>query len=214
MKTLQEFINESVSPNYIMALINGLNYDFSETENMPNNTKEERAKKAKAQEEILINTINNAQEKYKVIGIKEYCNLINKTYSYELDSKFGDIIFMKNDEPILFIDLKVAETDKYLGTPDMISLVNFASKTDNKKYYLCTNINGSSKKFVKANDVWNKVVSKEATVLVSKDRKNISPDVKNLFDKVKLVAPEKMKNADLSKLYDEDYISTKDIRNI
>lgn len=214
MKTLKEFINESALLNYISSLINGLKYDFSETTNMPNSTKEERAKKAKAQEKILIDIINNAQEKYKAIDVKEYCNLTNETYSPTLDSKIGDIILMKNDEPVLFIDLKVAETDKYLGTPDMLSLVNFASKPDDKKYYLCTNINGTSKKFIEANKVWDKVISKEAKIIVSKDRKNISSDVQKLFDKVKLVAPQKIQNADLSKLYDEDYIGTADIKNI
>lgn len=210
MKSLVQFINEAVSMN-ILTLINSLHYDFSETAKMSNSSKQERTNKAKAQEKILIDIINNAQEEYNAIGVEEYCESIDKTYSSELDSKIGDIIIMKDSKAILFIDLKVAETDKYLGTPDMLSLVNFASKNDDKKYYLCSNIKGSNTKLVKANNVWDKVISKKANVIVSKDRSNISPEVKKLTDKVKIVAPESMKNADTTKLYDEDFVATSDI---
>ena len=213
MKNLTQFIIEAISMN-ILTLINGLHYDFSETSNMSNSSKQDRAKKDKAQEKILIDAINNAQDEYEAIGIEEYCDLTGKSYSYELDSEIGDVIIMKNDKPVLFIDLKVSETDKYLGTPDMLSLVNFAADNDDKKYYLCCKINGADSKLVQANKVYNKVLSKEANVVVSKDRSNISSAVKKLTDKVKLVAPQGMNNADTSKLYDEDFVATPDIRDI
>lgn len=210
MKSLIRFINEAISMN-ILTLINGLHYNFSETSNMSNSSKQDRAKKAKAQEKILIDAINNAQDEYEAMGIEEYCDLTGKSYSYELDSEIGDVIIMKNDKPVLFIDLKVAETDKYLGTPDMLSLVNFAADNDDKKYYLCCKINGADSKLIQANKVYNKVLSKEANVIVSKDRSNISSEVKKLTDKVKLIAPKGMDNADTSKLYDEDFVATPDI---
>lgn len=213
MKSLMRFINEAISMN-ILTLINGLHYDFSETSNMSNSSKQDRAKKAKAQEKILIDAINNAQDEYEAMGIEEYCDLTGKSYSYELDSEIGDVIIMKNDKPVLFIDLKVSETDKYLGTPDMLSLVNFAADNDDKKYYLCCKINGADSKLVQANKVYNKVLSKEANVIVSKDRSNISSEVKKLTDKVKLIAPKGMDNADTSKLYDEDFVATPDIRDM
>lgn len=213
MKSLVQFINEAVSMN-VLTLINSLHYDFSETSNMSNSSKQDRAKKAKAQEKILVDIINNAQDQYKAIGVEEYCDSIGKSYSYELDSKIGDIIIMKNDKPVLFIDLKVAITNEYLGTPDMLSLVNFAADNDDKKYYLCCKINGADSKLIQANKVYNKVLSKEANIIVSKDRSNISPEVKKLTDKVKLVAPQNMKNADTSKLYDEDFVGNDDIKKI
>ena len=216
MKNLKEYILESVS-NKLITLINSINYDFSETSSMSNSTKENRAKKAKAQEKILIDAINGAQEEYNAIGCEEYCNLINKKYSFEEDSKIGDIIIMKNDKPEMFIDLKVANSNNYLGTPDMLSLVNFATvatENDDKKYYLCCNLNGSNSKLIKASKVYNKVLSKEANIIVSKDRSNISPEVKKLTNKVKLVAPKNMDNADLTKLYDEDFVATSVIENI
>ena len=213
MKRLQDYINEAASTN-IFVLIDGLKYDFSDTSSINSSSKQNRAKKAKAQEEILINTINNAQDEYHAIGIEEYCDSIGKSYSYELDSKIGDIIIMKNNKPVLFIDLKVAETDKYVGTPDMLSLVNFAADNDDKKYYLCCKINGVDSKLVKANKVYNKVLSKEATIIVSKDRSHISPEVKKLTDKVKLVAPKGMNNADTSKLYDEDFVASTVIQKL
>lgn len=213
MKTLVQFIYESVSMN-IFTMIDDLKYDFSKTGKMGDSSKEDRSKKAKAQEKILIDTINDAQEEYNAIGIEEYCNLINKTYSFELDSKIGDIVIMKNDKPVLFIDLKVANSNDYLGTPDMLSLVNFAADNDDKKYYLCCKLNGVDSKLVKANKIYSKVLAKEANVIVSKDRSNISPEVKKLTDKVKLVAPKEMNDADTSKLYDEDFVATSDIQNI
>ena len=213
MKRLQDYINEAASTN-IFVLIDSLKYDFSNTSSINSSSKQNRVKKAKAQEEILINTINNAQDEYHAIGIKEYCDSISKSYSYELDSKIGDIIIMKNNKPVLFIDLKVSETDKYVGTPDMLSLVNFAADNDDKKYYLCCKINGVDSKLVKANKVYNKVVSKEGIVIVSKDRSNISPEVKKLTDKVKLVAPKGMNNADTSKLYDEDFVASTVIQKL
>lgn len=213
MKSLIQFINEAASTN-ILNLIKNLNYDFSDTSSISSSSKQNRAKKAKAQEKILIDTINNAQDEYNAIGIEEYCDSIGKSYSYELDSKIGDIIIMKNNKPVLFIDLKVAETDKYLGTPDMLSLANFAADNDDKKYYLCCKINGADSKLVQANKVYNKVLSKEANVIVSKDRSNISSEVKKLTDKVKLVAPKGMNDVDTSKLYDEDFVATSVIQNI
>ena len=69
-------------------------------------------------------------------------------------------------------------------------------------------------KLVKANKIYNKVLAKEANVIVSKDRSNISPEVKKLTDKVKLVAPKDMNDANTSKLYDEDFVATSAIQNI
>lgn len=207
MKSLLQFIKESASTK-LLTLVNNLHYDFTDTSNL---SKED---KAKAQEKILIDTINNLDNEYKAIGVKEYCKLINKTYSDELDSKIGDIIIMKDNKPVLFIDLNVAETDKYLGTPNMLSLVNFAEEDDDKKYYLCCKINGVGSKLIKANKVYTKVLSKEASVIASKNRSNISPKVKELTNKVKLFAPNNMNNVDTTKLYDDDFVSTSSIQNL
>ena len=207
MKSLLQFINEASSMN-VMTFINSLNVDFSETAGMSIKTKQGRAKKAKAQEKILVDAINEATDQYTAMGIEDYCKSIGKSYTYEMDSKMGDVVIMKDENPVLFIDLKVAETKDFLGTPTMLSLVNFASTNDDKKYYLCSNINGSNIKLVNANKLYNKVVSKKAIVIVSKDRSTVSPEVQKLNGKVKLIAPNNNQNADTSTLYDEDFVAT------
>ena len=213
MKNIIELINEvaSMDPK---NLIKNLKFDFSETSRMPINTKEERAEKAKAQEAILVDVINNAQDEYKAIGIKDYCKSINKQYSYKLDSMMGDVILMKDENPIMFIDLKVSHTNNYLGTPDMLSLVNFGSIKYDKKYYLCSNIDGTNTKLVLANDVYNNIISRKGIMIASRDRKNISEEVRKLTDKVKVIAPKGMEDADTSKLYNEDFVATNVIQRL
>jgi len=218
MKNIKLFILESLN-NKLLTVVRNLNYDFSETASLSNNTKENRAKRAKAQEKIFIDLFNELTDKdthfdYKAISCEDYCKLINKTYSFIEDSKIGDIIIMNDKTPEMFIDLKVAETNKYIGTPDMLSLVNFASERDDKKYYLCSSLDGSQKKLILANEIYNIIISKKGNVIVSKDRNHISKEVEAFKDKVKLVAPKNMESADLSKLYDEDFVATSVITNI
>lgn len=218
MKDIKLFILESLN-NKLLTAVRNLNYDFSETASLSNNTKENRAKKAKAQEKIFIDLFNELTDKdthfdYKAISCEDYCKLINKTYSFIEDSKIGDIIIMNDKTPEMFIDLKVAETNKYIGTPDMLSLVNFASEHDDKKYYLCSSLDGTQTKLILANEIYNIIISKKGNVIVSKDRNHISKEVEVFKDKVKLVAPKNMENADLSKLYDEDFVATSVITNI
>ena len=203
MKSLVKFILES--SNDVFTFINSLKFDFSETSNMPSNSIENRALKAKSQEQILIDTINNASEKYSAIGIKEYCEKNNKKYSYEIDSKLGDIVIYKDNKEVMFIDLKVSNEETYYGTPDMLSLVNFAANKDNKKYYLCSSINGVKHKLLLANDVYSYIINNKETIIASKDRKNSSTDVSKLFDKVTLKNSNK-NNFDITKLYDEDFV--------
>lgn len=214
MKTLTKYILENIAAFSPETLINGLKYDFSSTKNMPHGTQKDRYAKEKAQEQILIDAVNNAGETYKAVGIEEYCSLTGKSYSYELDIKLGDIVIMNGSDAVMFIDLKVADDNTYYGTPDMLSLVNFAERPDDKKYYLCCKLNGVDSKLVKANTVYDAVVSKIASVIVSKDRNNISPKVSELTNVVKLVAPQNNKYADISKLYDEDFVSVDSIRNL
>ena len=214
MKTLTKYILENIAAFGPETLINGLKYDFSSTKNMSYETKKDRYAKAKAQEQILIDAVNNAGEIYKAVGIEEYCSLTGKSYSNELDIKLGDIVIMNGSDAVMFIDLKVADDNTYYGTPDMLSLVNFAERPYDKKYYLCCKLNGVGSKLIKANTVYDAVVSKTASVIVSKDRNNISPKVSELTNVVKLVAPQNNKYADTSKLYDEDFVSTASIRDL
>lgn len=208
MKTLAKYILENIAAFSPETLINGLNYDFSSTSNMSSSSKSDRERKAKAQEQILIDAINNAGETYKAISIEEYCDMKNKTYSYELDSKLGDIVIMNGSDVVMFIDLKVADDNTYYGTPDMLSLVNFADVLNDKKYYLCCKLNGVDSKLIKANTLYDAVVSKTVSVIVSKDRHNASSKVKKLTNTVKIVAPYNDKSADTSVLYDEDFVSS------
>ena len=210
--TISEELNESLKPN-LKTLLDKLHYDFSETGNMSISSKNDRALKAKAQEKIFIDVFNNATDDYKAVSIEDYCKTKEMQYSHVVDSEFGDIIIMDGDNEAMFIDLKVANTNAYYGTPDMLSLVNFASKDDDKKYYLCCRIDGVDSKLVKANDLYKIVVDKKCNVIASSKRNIISPEVEKLTDKVNIVAPRGTKY-DVTKLYDNDFVESGVIRRL
>jgi hypothetical protein len=212
MKSLKKFIFEST--NEVITFIQKLNLNFTETGKMPNSTKEERAARAKVQEKIVIDAINEASETYSAVGIEEYCEKIGKKYSYELDSKLGDIIIYENGKESIYIDLKVGNSNKYIGTPTMLSLVNFgANNNDRDHFYFCTTLDGTDSEMVIARELYNYITTKNGSVMASKNRKTSSSEVSKLFDKVNLIKSSAAPDADLTKLYDEDYIPAKTIKD-
>ena len=82
------------------------------------------------------------EDGFKAIGTAEYYEMtvggkfkdLNRIEKSEYDTKHGDIIILKDEVPVYFIDVKISE--KYLGAISLGSLVNF----DENGYYLliCT----------------------------------------------------------------------------
>ena len=149
---------------------------------------------------------NGDYEKYFV----DIFNNASERYHAKLDKQSNIIISDKSNESMI-ISLKVGD-EKIIGTPDMKSLVDFAADNNTKKYYLCSRIDGVDSILVPAHDLYELVIGQKVMVLASENRSNISPEVKAMAIKVKLVAPHGT-NYDTTELYDEDYVSPADIKN-
>lgn len=207
MRNLSNYIIESLSQDKniipILGLLNDCELDFSKI------TGKDDYDLAKNQERILANELKKVADGYEIFTIKEYCEKKKINYSPEVDSKVGDVIVYKENKIAFCIDLKVSKTKTVIGTPTMLSLVNFYG--DDKHYYVCSNIDGSEIKVVSANNVYNYITSKKGTVKVSKKRKESFNKVNLLLDKVNLTGNN---SDDLSKLYNEDFVSTTTIREL
>ena len=220
MKSLLNFINEALNPN-ILTYLNKLKIDFSDTKGMSSNTKTDRYNKAKAQEAKMVEVLSQSlPADYSVKSIEDWCKENKKSYSPEFDSKNGDIVLSDGKQEI-FVDLKVAEDDSYLGTPTVLSLVNF-SNADNH-YYFLSNLSGTRKKVVNAKAVYDFMTSKnkDAFFMTSKYRDEgykANKEVENLYNKVNLKAPKTQtatqRMQDTSYLSDEDFVSTYSIEKI
>lgn len=200
MKTIQQFIKEALN-NDIIALISKNNLNITPT--TLGKSKAERLKNGKKQEEEVIKQLGDLLKDYEVVSIKKYAEITNQTYSSEFDSKNGDIVILKDNNAILFIDLKVG-SEKYIGTPDALSLYNFAMNNGDLHYYLMSKNDGSYKVFVNAKKLFDKFKN-EPTLIASKTSRNKKIDFGfNVNVKIWSGA---LKQEDKS-VYDGDFIPT------
>lgn len=207
MRDLSNYIIESLSQDKniitVLGLLKDCELDFSKV------TGKDDYDLAKNQEQLLADELKKVAEEYEILTIKEYCEKKKITYSPEVDSKVGDIVIYKGNKIAFCIDLKVSKSKEVIGTPTMLSLVNFYGNSNH--YYICSNNDGSEVKVVSANNLYEHITSKKGTVKVSKKRKESFNKVNSLLDKVNL----KGNNTDdLSKLYNEDFVSTDTIREL
>ena len=98
---------------------------------------------SKSNEELFINAFGE-DNKYTLIGSSKYYELINpkkkwENLSTEEQAKFdrtnGDIIVMKNDKPIYFIDVKISSVSNFIGSINLGSIKDFTKDG----YYLSLN---------------------------------------------------------------------------
>lgn len=188
MKHLKEYILESLSYK-IYTFVKTLKCDFRDAKDN--------------YEKYFIDIFNNASDKYNAKLLDDSSIIIS------------NITPNNKDNDSMSISLKVGDS-KVIGTPDMKSLTTYGLEDDYfkpyKKYYLCSKVDGTESLLVPAHNLYELVTNQEIMVLAAKNRSNISPEVKAMAIKVKLVAPHGT-NYDLTELYDEDYVSPADIKN-
>jgi hypothetical protein len=172
MKTLIEYINESLSKNEFGFFDNGVFKIKTKTDSIEDETT--RNSVAKEQEKEIIDIINNylTDSKYNAISSVDYAENIEKTkWNSKYDLEHGDIVIVDDsNKPVMFIDVKVSDKKDLFGAITINSLLNFG-KTSDDHYYLLLSDLGVKHKLVKGKDVWNEF-EKNKTLLVSKNRKH------------------------------------------
>lgn len=160
MKTLINYINESLRKNDFSFFTNGVFKLKTETDPFGDDATKNSV--AKQQEKEIIDIINSylIDSKYKAISSIDYVK----------DLEHGNIVVVDDtDSPVMFIEVKVSDKKDLLGAITIDSLLKFG-KTSNDHYYLLLSDLGVNHKFVKGKDVWNEF-EKDKTLLVSKTRK-------------------------------------------
>ena len=213
MKSLVHYINES--KNDIISLLNNFKVDFSDVSSMPIHTVDQRYEKGKAQEKIFIDTMNNGAlpEGYTLMSIEDWCEENGQTYSPKIDSKLGDIVINDGKED-WFIDLKVSlniQKTEYVGTPTILSLVNFSGQKNH--IYFLSNVNGSIKYVVDADKLMKLMTSKStsAYLMTTKhrsDKNSVYPEVRNMEGKINIKVPKSIESDD--PIWSTDYIDNED----
>lgn len=161
MKTLINYINESLRKNDFSFFTNGIFKLKTETDPFGDDTTKNSV--AKQQEKEIIDIINSylVDSDYKALSYVDY----------DKDAKYGNIVIVDDsNSPVMFIEVKVSDRKNSLGAITIDSLLNFG-KISNDHYYLLLSDLGVKHKFVKGKDVWNEF-EKDKTLLVSKTRKN------------------------------------------
>lgn len=207
MKTLVEFINESLSKHDFGFFNNGVFKIKTKT----NSNEDETARNsvAKKQEKEIIDIINKylIDSKYNAISSIDYAETIEKTkWNSKYDLEHGDIVIIDDsNKPVMFIDVKVSDKKDLLGAITINSLLNFG-KTSDDHYYLLLSDFGFKHKFVKGKDVWDEF-EKNKTLYVSKNRKQ-----KIKFDGINV--KDWGNNHSNGEVYGEDFIPTSTIDEI
>lgn len=161
MKTLINYINESLRKNDFSFFTNGVFKIKTETDPFGDDVTKNSV--AKQQEKEIIDIINSylVDSEYKAIS----------SIDYGKDAKYGNIVVVDDSKsPVMFIAVKVGDRKDLLGAITIDSLLKFG-KTSNDHYYLLLSDLGVKHKFVKGKDVWNEF-EKDKTLLVSKTRKH------------------------------------------
>lgn len=207
MKTLVEFINESLIKNEFSFFTNGVFKIKTKTDS--NEDESARNSIAKKQEKEIIDIINKylTDSKYNAISSIDYAKDVEKTqWSPKYDLENGDIVIVDDsDKPVMFIDVKVSDKDDLLGAITINSLLNFG-KTSDDHYYLLLSDLGVNHKFVKGKDVWA-AFEKNKTLLVSKNRKQ-------KIDLYGVIIKDWGDNHSNGEVYAEDFIPTSTIDTI
>lgn len=207
MKTLVEFINESLNKHEFGFLANGVFKIKTKTDS--NEDESARNSITKKQEKEIIDSINKylIDSKYNAISSIDYAEDIEKTkWSPKYDLEHGDIVIIDDsDEPVMFIDVKVSDKDDLLGAITINSLLNFGKTSDNHYYLLFSDL-GVNHKFVKGKDVWA-AFEKNKTLLVSKNRKQ-------KIDLDGVIVKDWGDNHSNGEVYAEDFIPTSTIDKI
>lgn len=205
MLSISTFINEQLlSKQEILSKIVKCEFDFSSCSNMGDSTKEERIKKAKAQEEIVINVLKSELQGYDILSCEDWCKQHKLNYSPKIDSCYGDIMICQEDKTLFNIDLKVG-TKTYIGTPDALSLTNFGDVSVKEAgifVYLCCNESGKNN-YIISNKKLNSI-QKTGKFIVSVNRTNELRNSK--FANAKVYQNKKAENNDTSKLFEEDFV--------
>lgn len=207
MKTLIEYINESLSKNEFGFFDNGIFKIKTKTDSNADETT--RNSVAKKQEKEIIDVINNylTDSKYNAISSIDYAENVEKTkWNPEYDLEHGDIVIIDDsNKPVMFIDVEVSDKKDLLGVITINSLLNFG-KTSDDHYYLLLSDLGFNHKLVKGKDVWD-AFEKNKTLMVSKDREQkINLDGVNVKDWGD--------NHSNGEVYAEDFIPTSTIDKI
>ena len=158
MKDIKTYLFES--SNELMSMIKRMmgSVDYSKlqswSEQDPN-----KFDKQKANELLIAKDFNEGD--FTIIGTAEYYskvkdgdfNKLSIKEKSEFDTQNGDLIIMKNDKPVYFIDVKIS--DKYFGAISLGSLVNF----NKDGYYLLINKTAKLFKVISHKDVEDNVKS-------------------------------------------------------
>ena len=147
MKNISEYINEALTENannipqevksFCYRMMQGLEY--SKLEEIKDDDPD-RFEKSKNNEELLRDAL--ADDSYDFMTTSQYYATINKENKWEnlsskeqadFDRKNGDLIILKNEKPIYFIDIKIGSKNDLIGCINLGSLSEF----NENGYYLC-----------------------------------------------------------------------------
>lgn len=163
MKTLKTYLFESSSElmPMIKRMMGSVDYDKlqSWSEQDPN-----KFDKQKANELLIAKDFNEGD--FTIIGTVEYYskvkdgdfNKLSQKEKSDFDTLNGDLIIMKDNKPVYFIDVKIS--DKYFGAISLGSLVNF----NKDGYYLLINKKAKSFKVLSHKDVIDNVKNGKLTL--------------------------------------------------
>jgi hypothetical protein len=142
------------------------------TKTNSNDVKTTRTSTSKQQEKEVMDIIQQhlKDTNYIVYTSIEYAeNILKIKWTPKFDLENGDLVIVdENKVPIMFIDVKVSDSSKYIGTITISSLLKFG-KTANNHFYLMLSDLGVNHKFIRGVDVWQKFTEVNE-LMVSKDR--------------------------------------------
>ena len=167
MKDIITFINESIEKyknnipqevkSFCYRMMQGLDYSkLQET----NDNDQYRFKKSKENEQLFIDAL--ADDSYDFMTTSQYYETLGNSTKWEslsnkeqadFDRKNGDLIIVKNNKPIYFIDVKISSVGKLIGCVNLGSLAEF----NENGYYLCISKNDEKYKIISHKDLVNAV---------------------------------------------------------
>lgn len=168
---------------------------------------------AKAQEaelisKLCINPMFN--KKYVALTTQQFSSYNNILWKPKYDLENGDIVIVdKQNNPIMFIDLKVATNDKSHGCVNLKSLLNFG-KVQRNHFYLLSNSLGNLI-FVSGQKLFETVI-KTPIIFASKNKNKEKIHIPELNNIISHGWNNKEHNITVNSdntLYDADYISEK-----
>ena len=121
-------ILKTIKLNFLLASDYNGNFDIA------------KAQEAELISKLCINPIFN--KKYVALTTQQFSSYNNILWKPKYDLENGDIVIVdKQNNPIMFIDLKVATNNKSHGCVNLKSLLNFG-KVQRNHFYLLSNSSG------------------------------------------------------------------------